>query len=925
MAVWVMAGGMAWAQQPGVSRVSVDSTGAQVNGPSQSPSMSGDGRFVAFTSNASTLVTGDTNGVSDIFVKDRQTGAVTRASVKSDGSQGDRDSSSPSISGDGRYVAFVSYAALAAGDTRPCAGTAANQPECADIYVRDTVTNETTLVSVAGDNSPANGPSMNPQISAGGRFVLFESAATNLVAGDTNGVTDIFIRDRTANTTTRVSVASNGEQANAASRLASLTNDDTIIAFVSSATNLDPTADTLPCAAGQACDRVYLRTLASNTTVRVPFVDPNKHPTATVKLAQITGDGSTVLAFTAVPPVPDPNPGDLQPVAAYELLAYGRARGQTHDIGAFQSFVGDQSATLSVSSNGRVVAMCRENISVDIFDTVLGAFGGEFLSLFLGQLDSPDCLGTAVSGDGLLVAYATSDTKQVANDSNGLPDVFVFDRDTDHDGMSTSFEQTFGLNPDDPADAALDPDNDGLTNLQEYQRGSHPKGQFKRYLAEGATNDFFQTTIDVFNSSGKGAYVVATFSGQNGVVTTGGIQLAPPNRPLSLVGGTYLAVGQPPQLPDQSFSTVVESDQPIAVERTMTWAGGGIGVSYGSAAETAISNPQMTWYFAEGATHGAFDLFYLLQNPSSTDTTATITYLLPAGAPIVKHYDLPANTRRTIWVDKEDGLAATDVSAKIESGVPIFAERAMYLSTADQPFAGGTEGAGIAAPATQWFVAEGATSDFFDEFILIGNPSAQDANVTVTYLLAGGVSFDKTYHVAKQSRLTISVKGEDPRLAGAEISARVTSTNDVPIIVERSMWWPSPNWYEGHLTAATTETGTLWAFAGGYVGGGDAETYLLVANPSDTVANVAFKLSDISGVLTCQTTVTVPAHARLTRGVKDICSALHFDTPPLKAEVLFGGTVESDGPGIVVERSTYWSTNGQMWSAGASTLLTKVQ
>ncbi len=112
------------------------------------------------------------------------------------------------------------------------------------------------------------------------------------------------------------------------------------------------------------------------------------------------------------------------------------------------------------------------------------------------------------------------------------------------------------------------------------------------------------------------------------------------------------------------------------------------------------SGPAATWYFAEGATHGAFDLFYLLQNPGATAATATITYLLPAPrAPIVRAYTLLPNSRRTIYVDEEPGLEATDLSARIDADRPIFAERAMYMSTGGQPFAGGTASAGITAPA----------------------------------------------------------------------------------------------------------------------------------------------------------------------------------------------------------------------------------
>jgi hypothetical protein len=296
----------------------------------------------------------------------------------------------------------------------------------------------------------------------------------------------------------------------------------------------------------------------------------------------------------------------------------------------------------------------------------------------------------------------------------------------------------------------------------------------------------------------------------------------------------------------------------------------------------------------------------------------------------VRDYALGAHSRRTIYVDTEPGLAATDVSAKIVADVPILAERSMYFSTPDQPFAGGTGGAGLPQPATHWFVAEGATGSFFDLYILIGNPSAQDANVTVTYLLADGTTIDKPYVVAKESRLTISVKDQDAHLAAATLSSVVTSTNAVPIIVERAMWWPSPNWYEGHLTAATTDTAAAWATADVQISRSqpyDTNTYLLVANPGDSAAHVTFDLHGTGAAfggqtptVSCTATVDVAAHSRYTADVKAMCLSL-LDT---NTDVIFGGVVSSDGPGIVVERSTYYSTDTQFWGAGSSTALTKL-
>jgi len=157
-------------------RVSVASDGTQSNHDSYNPSISADGRFVAFESEATNLVSGDTNNFRDIFVHDRQTGQTTRVSVASDGTQANGHSFDPSISADGRYVAFISLASnLVSGDTN----------DHQDIFVHDRQTGQTTRVSVASDGTQANDHSFDPSISADGRYVAFISFASNLVGGDT--------------------------------------------------------------------------------------------------------------------------------------------------------------------------------------------------------------------------------------------------------------------------------------------------------------------------------------------------------------------------------------------------------------------------------------------------------------------------------------------------------------------------------------------------------------------------------------------------------------------------------------------------------------------------------------------------------------------------------------------------------------------
>lgn len=222
-------------RQTGVTeRVNVSTSGAQDNGGAGSVSISADGRYVAFHTYGSNLVPGDTNGPGDasrdVFVHDRVTGATERVSVSSAGTQGNNGSTDPAISADGRYVAFTSYASnLVSGDTNGAA----------DVFVHDRQTNSTERVSVSGTGGQGNGTSYSPSMSADGQFIVFLSTASNLVPGDTNGYWDVFVHDRQTGTTERVNVSSSGGQANNSSfRRPSISGDGRYVVFDSWATNL---------------------------------------------------------------------------------------------------------------------------------------------------------------------------------------------------------------------------------------------------------------------------------------------------------------------------------------------------------------------------------------------------------------------------------------------------------------------------------------------------------------------------------------------------------------------------------------------------------------------------------------------------------------------------------------------------------------
>ncbi|HVL32231.1 MAG TPA: hypothetical protein VM600_01460 [Actinomycetota bacterium] len=208
----------------------VPDASSEPNGPSGWPSVSGDGRYVAYESAASNLVPHDGNGATDVFIYDRLTKATERISVTSSGGEADGWSIRPAISPDARYVAFTSIAPdLVEGDTN---GEA-------DVFLRDRLHGTTEIISVSSSETPAvGGWSIDADVSDGGRFVAFTSEAANLAPGDSGSRTDVFVRDRVLGTTTLASRTTRGSSGNGYSGHPSISADGSAVAFDSTASDL---------------------------------------------------------------------------------------------------------------------------------------------------------------------------------------------------------------------------------------------------------------------------------------------------------------------------------------------------------------------------------------------------------------------------------------------------------------------------------------------------------------------------------------------------------------------------------------------------------------------------------------------------------------------------------------------------------------
>ena len=321
------------------SRVSVSSNESQGNGGSDLPTVSADGRYVAFTSEASNLVAGDTNKSPDVFVRDRVQGTTARASVATGGAQARLGATDPHISGDGHVVAFSSESAnLVPGDTNGAG----------DVFVRSLAAGTTARVNVAttGAQSDSNEefPDRAQGISGDGRFVVFDSSAANLVSGDTNGATDVFVRDRAASTTTRMSVTSNGAQADGGGA-GSISADGRYIVFDSWAENLDP-RDT-----NRNVD-VFVHDRVTGTTTGVSVVpsdSPNQGPPSWDP--DISADGRYIV-FTSEGSFPPEDVNQSSSVFLHDRLAGTTTRVSVSSTGAPANNYAEHP---SASANGRHV------------------------------------------------------------------------------------------------------------------------------------------------------------------------------------------------------------------------------------------------------------------------------------------------------------------------------------------------------------------------------------------------------------------------------------------------------------------------------------------------------------------------------------------------------------------------------------------
>jgi Tol biopolymer transport system component len=405
--------------------VSFDTDGSESDGISTSGTLSGNGRYLAFTSNATNLVPGDSNSADDVFLLDLQTNEMELVSVSTDGvTAGNLASSGPSITSDGRFIVFQSNATnLVENDTN----------NKTDIFVRDMVNKTTVRASLGNAGEEANNTSMIASISDDGRYVAFYTSATNLIANDTNMFSDIFVRDLQENTTICVSVRSDGSQISSGHYAPRISGNGQVVSFYSSGTDLVEN-DTN----GKA--DVFVHNIVTGVTSRVSVGTGNVEGNNSSNTSSISYDGR-YIAFesTASNLVAD----DLNSMA--DVFLHDTTTGETilvskHTNGT-QATAASSNSTMS--SDGKYIVY--KNSSDTLVDNDLNGFADMFMyNTETGQTtrvslgnggnesngNSSGGFRPSISTDGNLVVFDSLATNLVAGDTNNKSDVFIHNSQT---------------------------------------------------------------------------------------------------------------------------------------------------------------------------------------------------------------------------------------------------------------------------------------------------------------------------------------------------------------------------------------------------------------------------------------------------------------------------------------------------------------
>ena len=409
------------------------------------------------------------------------------------------------------------------------------------------------------------------------------------------------------------------------------------------------------------------------------------------------------------------------------------------------------------------------------------------------------------------------------------------------------------------------------------------------YLAEGSTAWGFSTYITIENPNTQAVNVKLTYQTVSGhkigpTITMPALSQATVN-PAETVGAT-------------DFSTRVEclEGKTIAADRTMTW---NFGAGEEAHCSIGVTSPAKTWYMPEGSSEWGFECWVLVQNPNSSPANCTLTYMIEGGDPVDIPVEVPALSRGT-WSMAEH-IGSKDASIRVTADKPVIPERAMYRNDRRE----GHDSVGTTTPATDFYLAEGATG--YDvgyiTYVLVQNPQESPTDVQITYQTQSGEVPGPSFQMPPNSRRTVRVNDQLP--PNTDVSTHVHGTR--PIIAERSMYWDNGTGEACHDSIGMAEAHTAFYLPDGETSNG-RETWTLVQNTNTSAVTVEISYLTPDGKGNVTKTETVPVGSRKTYNMAE-----HSGISGRAAIMV---RCLTPGKKVMVERAMYWNSRG----AGTDTI-----
>ena len=428
------------------------------------------------------------------------------------------------------------------------------------------------------------------------------------------------------------------------------------------------------------------------------------------------------------------------------------------------------------------------------------------------------------------------------------------------------------------------------------------------YFAEGCTRDPFEEWIIIMNPYGEDAYIdVAFYTPQGNFEKQATVE--PYRRYRMFLDGIEEIDGK-----DVAARIVARnkygSPTGVICERSMYWRGPAgevspnrdeyhydlqLGACWWERSDghnsTGATSTSREWYFGEGCTAFGFDTWLLILNPNGRTATVTLQCITDSGRMTIGPLEIPANSRASVGIDEH--LPSANVSVKVESDIGVVAERSMYWDE----MRGGHSNMGVMAPSCEWLLPEGSTAWGFDEWVLVQNPNGESAELEVRLCGEDGIVGEIEISVGPYRRKTIHLNELAPNM---DVAAEVLSTNGVPVICERSMYWGDKGHRAGHNSPGAPAAAREWYLAEGEdLTCLDLESYLLILNPTDETLSVEFFFYGPSGLICWDVVSNIRPHSRRTVRARDYTDDSVFC---VEAKVAGSGGEKK----VVLERTTYW-------------------